>query len=798
MAITQVGTTVEQGITYGFSKWCNQLFADGDWKPSELAKYSWCRWKDKYIGCCSATSTNIQSQQGAAVTQMLSYFNSSLSETSNNYVTHYNDDRIPTNEPYCFNILMYGRRGDQTLTSDCASNYRVITSCSDFQSLYVLVDKYQPAQSTISVNYPTARTVNCNNLQWANGGVYNTNNDAHAQWITVWTVFVIDEDNFFVTRGMAFPGNTPCMYDGVMGAAQYNLRPSNDLSISYGNRITESKWRYYYGDITNYQKTKHLLRWYKNGITGIEPQTWGDSKTGVYDVDDDVAIIMRSENAVYGNINIRYTYYLKSEEAVKNAIAYTGLRWKYQNGDTTHVYTPIIDDDGFITGYSTNPDAVTKLNDITDVTGNNISPLPPTPTPPSPTPGIWDDMPGAGSSIGALAGARCYICSKTDITNLKTWMSKTEADGGPPDGYDVLSSLISVMAFPIDMTPASSGPATPISFTGLKTSTDNQLANIAAALLSIANQVGATPITEIKTFTSTATAFPSAGNPFTIDLGTCDCPTFYSSDFPFVDYDASVELYIPFIGTMSLDTQTVMGKSLHAYMSVDPITGAIYAWCECTKDGSRVVVASGSGAFGVNTPITANQVGMAMAQIKNNAAQQRQTAIQSALTLGVGAFAGMDKNISSILSRNMTQAIGQRSANIAIATGRDYMDALSVGASQAAMTAIPNAIGANLNTGRANRQIAQANHNSITGSAGGSTADWSCSYTPYLKVITPDVHRAGEQYEHTYGIPTIQSGTLSSFSGLTFCANPDVSSISTATDQEKQQIFGLLSGGVYV
>lgn len=43
------------------------------------------------------------------------------------------------------------------------------------------------------------------------------------------------------------------------------------------------------------------------------------------------------------------------------------------------------------------------------------------------TPGEWDDMPGAGSSIGALAGARCYICSKTDITNLKNWMSKTEA-----------------------------------------------------------------------------------------------------------------------------------------------------------------------------------------------------------------------------------------------------------------------------------------------------------------------------------------------------------------------------------
>lgn len=507
---------------------------------------------------------------------------------------------------------------------------------------------------------------------------------------------------------------------------------------------------------------------------------------------DDFAMIFDNPTEQRNVVSVNLT----NIDAMLRSIACLGVYFEYDGV----MYLGFMDETGQTTGeYLTadkwNTSAQYQSNNI-----NNYSSHTPPYVPPVPpvSPGIWDDMPGAGSSIGALAGARCYICSKTDITNLKTWMSKTEADGGPPDGYDVLSSLISVMAFPIDMTPASSGPATAISFTGLKTSTDNQLANIAAALLSIANQIGATPKTEIKTFTSTATAFPSAGNPFTIDLGTCDCPTFYSSDFPFVDYDASVELYIPFIGCMTLDTQTVMGKSLHAYMSVDPITGAIYAWCECTKDGSRVVVASGSGAFGVNTPITANQVGMAMAQIKNNAAQQRQTAIQSALTLGIGAFAGMDKNISSILSRNMATAIGQRSANIAIATGRDYMDALSVGASQAAMTAIPNAIGANLNTGRANRQIAQANHNSITGSAGGSTADWSCSYTPYLKVITPDVHRAGEQYEHTYGIPTIQSGTLSTFKGLTFCANPDVSSISTATDQEKQQIFGLLSGGVYV
>lgn len=516
--------------------------------------------------------------------------------------------------------------------------------------------------------------------------------------------------------------------------------------------------------------------------TSSNPNSWGTA--------DDNMIVYAEGGGNNNQIQfgcVRFYWYPNTRHEALLLWAGCGVKFY---GDK--LYKPIIEN-GYVTGYTDNMNEPSELDDWDGDTKHTVPSGPPSPPGPD-NPGEWDDMPGAGSSIGALAGARCYICSKTDIVNLKSWMSKTEADGGPPDGYDVLSSLISVMAFPINMSPASSGPSTAITFAGLRTATDNQLMNIATALLSISNQVGATPITETKMFTSTATAFPSAGNPFTIDLGSITCPTFYSNNYPFVDYDASVELYLPFIGTMSLDTQTVMGNSLHAYMSVDPITGAIYSWCECSKDGSRVIVASGAGAIGVNTPITANQVGMAMAQIKANTAQTRQTALQSAITMGIGAFTGVDKNMSSILMKYITSG----NKNLVLAGAKDYADALSVGAQQASMTAIPNAIGASLNSNRANRQIAQANHNSVSGSAGGSTADWACSYTPYLKIITPDVHDAGNQYEHTYGVPTVQSGTLSSFSGLTFCANPDVSSISTATDQEKQQIFGLLTGGVYV
>lgn len=606
MAITQVGTTVEQGITYGISKWCNELFSDGDWKPSELAKYSWCRWRDKYIGCCSATSTNIHSQQGAAVTQLLSYFNSSLSETSSNYVAYYNDSRIPTKEPYCFNILMYGRNGDQTLTSDCASNYRVVTSCSDFQSLYVLVNKYQPAQSTINVDYPTARTVNCNNLMWANGGVYNTNNNAHAQWITVWTVFVIDEDNFFVTRGMAFPNNTPCMYDGVIGAAQKNLRPSNDLSISYGNRITESKWRYYYGDITNYQKTMHLLRWYKNGITGIEPQTWGDSKYGVYDIDDDVAIIMRSANAVYGSIGIRYTYYLKSDVAVKNAIAYTGLRWKYQEGDTTHVYTPIIDADGYITGYTTDPDTYSKLNEIDDVVNNGITPLPPAP----PTPSEDDDYTSMGLGIvGFFGGIVNYAVLDKD--ELETLIADFESHASSHPGMSIIQNIISL--YKLGMTSSL-----------LVTTTSKP----------IVMSVGSGG----SKFTSANNYSVIDGQP-TVDLGSVDVPRMTNTFYDFSPY-TSYELFVPGCGWIQLP-DTVAGRKIQVHLVHDIAT------CSCRgivrigmsdvpgeENGTTIAVIN--GITGTQMPITLNESGLKSGAI----IQASANAVSGLVMGGLGAAAG--------------------------------------------------------------------------------------------------------------------------------------------------------------
>jgi hypothetical protein len=436
-------------------------------------------------------------------------------------------------------------------------------------------------------------------------------------------------------------------------------------------------------------------------------------------------------------------------EARRQQIARAGVYFVFDG----LLLKPIIED-GIVVNYGT-PEDESEIDDYTDL--NHPVPTTPgggptPPTPPGPSGDEWDNMPISGSTIGALAGLSAYVCSRTDITNLKSWMSKTQADGGPPDGYDVMQNIIGLMAFPIDMTRASSDAERVITFNGLSTAIDNSLMNIMTALFSIANAVsGTTPAVQVRTFTSPVSALPCRGNPFDISLGTITCPVFYPDSYPFADYDASVEVYIPFVGCLPLDTQSVSGRELKATLTVDPVTGSVYGQCECYKadDNAWVTVAAGSGAMGVTIPVSANQVGLAMAQVKNAAGATRDAAITSALSIVTGS------------------------------------------------PAMPSAVGASLANNRAIRQLTQSNHNSIAGSSGGTTADWSCYYGAYLKITAPNIHDAGENYKHTYGVPTVSSGTLSSFTGFTICVNPDVSGIS-ATDEEKNKIYSFLTGGVYV
>ena len=68
--------------------------------------------------------------------------------------------------------------------------------------------------------------------------------------------------------------------------------------------------------------------------------------------------------------------------------------------------------------------------------------------PPEPAPGTWDSIESSGTYGGALQFVRSFYVSATTLANLKSYMGKTESQGGPPDGYDMLESIIAIKMYP--------------------------------------------------------------------------------------------------------------------------------------------------------------------------------------------------------------------------------------------------------------------------------------------------------------------------------------------------------------
>lgn len=566
MPITTKSTYTHNGITYGLSDDCNTLFNNGNLTVSELARFSWCCWNDKYLNCMLSTNLNLSQHQGAATMGLLSYFNH---DGETGYLkTKYVDDRIQTVKPYAFNILVYGNTGTLNINNNNGANYKIVTSCSDFQKLYVKVDYY--SEEDLTVQFPETRTIKNNRLSWVSDSVYNTDNNQYSAYIKVYTVYVLDENNFFITRGMAFPGCTPGLDDGIMGVAQNNIRPSNNLYMTSNH--ANSEWWYSYGDITTYDGTKHLARWYKNGLNIAGVVTWDNNitKNACWDVDNDVSVFMTGYWGVYS-----YTYFLRTENAIKNAIAYTGLRWKYAHGDTNHIYTPIIDDDGYITGYSTDPNAKTKLNNISDVTGNNITPLPPVP----PSGAITDKetkMPLAYIS-GNAGMVTFYEINKTGLASADDISEAISRFDIAQIGKDLLRNFISFKAFAAIRVDDTVDRQIKIAGIGLNDSGGNALTGRVIG--------GVKPID----------LFPTSGG--------VTIPTLYNDYRDYEPY-TRIQMYVPFCGWFNLPSWCI-GKKITGTMFTDLYNGTVKA----VIYASQTVVAEVGGCCAYDIPFVADATG---------------------------------------------------------------------------------------------------------------------------------------------------------------------------------------------
>lgn len=758
MAITQKGTATEHGITFGYSDYFNTLYTAGDLTVSELIRFSWCASEEPYTNALAVTNTNVANQQGAAFTQRVSYVQRSLSQSDYDYKFGYVNERLNTAKPYSFMILVYAPSNSDyssfVINSDSASKYRLVTDI-DIQKLYLRVNSVD--ENNQSYTKPTAGTVK--QYQPDSYERLYSLNDNGEMHIYPMTVYVYDENNFFISQQACGAGYYPFITGGPRKGSFYSE------SISYipdqNAWYADMTYRMTYGALSNYQKNSWLLRWAGNDIDDFlsEAMPTNADTYCYYEYSADVGMMFFRPSGLQTNI---YWYqFIKSEDAIYKLLALNGLKCKFDSGDHQNdTLRPIISNT-LVTGYTFDPDETSEFDDLTNVTGNNISPSPP--SPPGPTPGPYDDDPWSGATFagtgvgGAGAFAKCYYMTSTELANLRSWMNSINV----PEGFDPMQQIIGLSQVPVTL----SGDAPE---------------NVVFVNSSAVYDPGVTT-RAVDTGVSTQQAM---GTPISYYLGSVDIVRrMQERGEPYLDYDCQIELYLPLIGMFSLDTQAVMGRTISAYAVLDPVSGTLAAYAYVTKDGQNLPVAYGSTSIGVDLPISAQQLSVSRAALKQANAQLGASLLSGALTMLAAASSGGKSSGSG--AKTSTGSSGLSAAGIREA-GSDYMKASQVG----------NVFGDFMQWGRTIRQLSYGNNTAVAGSFGGSTAQWSYPFTPYVKIIRPRYEKPSN-YAHSQGVPCVQTKPIGSCTGFIQCIGADVSGITGATDLELQAIQAALSNGIY-
>lgn len=197
-----------------------------------------------------------------------------------------------------------------------------------------------------------------------------------------------------------------------------------------------------------------------------------------------------------------------------------------------------------------------------------------------------------------------------------------------------------------------------------------------------------------------------------------------------------IQLFLPFIGVVNLDTNEVMGSILNVTYRVDVLTGACLAQVSVSRSDYGAVMYTFSGNCAVQLPITGGNYSSIIAN-----------------TIGIGASIGA------------TIASGGALAPVAVA-----------GAA----------------AGVSNSHLNVAHSGSI-----GSNAGAMGGKIPYLIITRPKPYNA-DNYSNFYGYPSNKTVKLSSCLGYTKVKDIHLENISSATDDELNEIESLLKDGVII
>lgn len=251
---------------------------------------------------------------------------------------------------------------------------------------------------------------------------------------------------------------------------------------------------------------------------------------------------------------------------------------------------------------------------------------------------------------------------------------------------------------------------------------------------------------------------PVPSPPF--NLGKIAIPKYYNN---FLDYSpyTKIELYLPYVDFVTLDTNLVMGKTISIDYVVDYFSGKCTSFIsvEETVDGVTTsnIIMERDGNIGVEVAIGGGRG----ADIARNM-----------LKLGIGAGVGAISTTAGAVS----MGAGKTAGSVGNVAG-----AVSMGTGYLANTTV-NAI--------------QAGQSHITkGSSAQPAINFYAPQNCYLVITRPNVVTPST-YNRDFGRPSGKTAVLGSLTGFTVLDSVHVEGLATATSDEVTEVERLLKQGV--
>lgn len=236
-----------------------------------------------------------------------------------------------------------------------------------------------------------------------------------------------------------------------------------------------------------------------------------------------------------------------------------------------------------------------------------------------------------------------------------------------------------------------------------------------------------------------------------------------------IDKLTKITLYLPFCGSLNLDPETYMGRSVNVEYAIDLITGSCSAYVSYIADnGQRVITDIASGTCGIDCPVTGIQHATLDSQLYNATEQLKAMRVNNAIN-----------GLTSVLGLSDVVNKGMSGISDTLKTGGTIYNALhgeSVAEYNLHHTQTPTKM---IGTSSA-----------MTGAM--------CELRPTIIFERPVIPPIDDKsYAHVCGYACCEPTTIGNLSGYAEFASVDLSGFK-ATAEEKNMIANALMRGVYL